>query len=72
MCYLARMLSNPSECWGLTPHLSFNGKASSGHLRIDKVTGVVLPRPFDRMLLRRGACFLCPDSCDGRGGIELY
>ncbi|KAH8777120.1 hypothetical protein F5882DRAFT_159163 [Hyaloscypha sp. PMI_1271] len=52
------------RCWGLTPHLSLNGKVFSGHLRNDKVTGVVLPRPFDRMLPRRGACFLCPDSCD--------
>jgi hypothetical protein len=60
------------RCWGLTPHLSLNGKAFSGHLRNDRVTGVALPRPFDRMLLRRGACFLCPDSYDWEVQESIY
>jgi hypothetical protein len=60
------------KCWGLTPHLRLNGKASSGHLRKDRVTKAVLPRPFDRMLLRRGTCFLCPDSCDWEVRESIY
>jgi hypothetical protein len=65
------------KCWGLTPHLRLNGKASSGHLRKDRVTKVVLPRPFDRMLcsaVEPASCVRTPaiGRCGNRYILSKY